>query len=139
VLERVQKKAVGIVRGLQGTIYEETLDELGLTTLRERQHQADMLEVFKIMAGKDHLGCACWFSRAAVGVVHTRQAAGLMNVVKPRARLDMRQHFFSVRAVNNWNNIPHVIKMAKSLGHLGQNFLKVGAGAGAETNSFGRP
>jgi hypothetical protein len=27
-----------------------------------------------------------------------------MNVVKPRARLEVREHFFSVRTVVGWNN-----------------------------------
>jgi hypothetical protein len=33
--------------GLKGTNYEEKLEELGLTTLEERRHQADMLQVPK--------------------------------------------------------------------------------------------
>ncbi len=41
-LERVQRRAVGMVSGLKGTTYKE---ELGLTTLEERRHQADMLQV----------------------------------------------------------------------------------------------
>ncbi len=34
--KRVQKKAVGMVSGLRETIYEEKVEELGLTTLKER-------------------------------------------------------------------------------------------------------
>jgi hypothetical protein len=77
-----------------------------------------MLQVFNIMAGKDNVDSACWFRRAAEGVVHTRQAAGPINVVKPRARLEVRESFFSVRTVNDWNNIPDVIKMAECPGHF---------------------
>jgi hypothetical protein len=43
MLEKVQKRAVGMVSGLGGTNYKEKLKELGLTTLEERRHQADML------------------------------------------------------------------------------------------------
>jgi ribonuclease P/MRP protein subunit RPP40 len=43
MLEKVQKRAVGMVSGLSGTNYKEKLKELGLTTLEERRHQADML------------------------------------------------------------------------------------------------
>ncbi len=50
--------------------------------------------------------------------MHTRQAAGLMNVVKPRARLEVRERFFKVRTVNDWNNIPDVMKMAECPGHF---------------------
>ena len=41
-LEKVQKKAVGMVSGLISHSYEDRLKELGLQTLEERRHQADM-------------------------------------------------------------------------------------------------
>ncbi len=42
-----------MVSGLKGTEYEERLKELGLITLEERRHQADMLQTFKIVRGID--------------------------------------------------------------------------------------
>jgi hypothetical protein len=118
LLEKVQKKAVGMVSGLRGATYEDKLKELDLTTLEERRHQADMLQVYKIMAGKDNVQSESWFRRAGDGPVRTRQAAGLMNVVKPRVRLELRENFFSVRAVDSWNKVPDVIKMARNAGHF---------------------
>jgi hypothetical protein len=47
-----------------------------------------MLQVYKIITRKDNVDGACWFKMAAGTSVRTRQAAGLMNVVKPRARLE---------------------------------------------------
>ncbi len=98
-LDRVQKRAVGMVSGLKGTTYEEKLEELGLTTLEERRHQADMLQVYKILTEKDRVSSETWFRRAGEGAVSTRHAAGLMNLVKPRTRLEVRSNFFSVRTV----------------------------------------
>jgi hypothetical protein len=49
----------------------------------------------------------------ADGTVNTRQAAGPRNLVKPRANLDVRTNFFSVRVVDTWDAIPTDIKMAK--------------------------
>jgi hypothetical protein len=60
-----------------------------------------MQQVFKIMTGKDNVDSSCWFKRAAEGAVRTRQAAGFMNIVLPRVRLEVRENFFSVRAVEN--------------------------------------
>ncbi len=99
-LEKVQKRAVGMVSGLKGVSYEEKLVELDLTTLKERRHQADMAQVYKIIIGKDNLERDCWFKMAADGAVRTRQAAGLMNVVKPRTRLEVQTNFFSVRTAD---------------------------------------
>ncbi len=105
-----------MVSGLGGTNYEEKLKELGLTTLEERRHQADMLQAYKIITGKDNVQRESWFKMAAEGVVRTRQAAGLMNVVKPRSRLEVRSNFFSVRVTDGWNLVPEEIKMARSAG-----------------------
>jgi hypothetical protein len=41
--------------GLSGKSYEEKLVELGLDTLEERRHQADMVMVHKILNGKGQL------------------------------------------------------------------------------------
>ncbi len=46
-----------------------------------------------------------WFRIAARGVVRTRQAAGLMNLVKPRTRLEVRSNFFSTIMVEDWNGV----------------------------------
>ena len=49
VLEQVQKRAIRMVSDLSGREYEDRLAELGLTTLEERLHQADMAMVYKIL------------------------------------------------------------------------------------------
>ncbi len=51
--------------GLKGRTYEERLEELKMTTLEERRHQADMLQVYKIITRKDNVDSACWFQMAA--------------------------------------------------------------------------
>jgi hypothetical protein len=50
-----------------------------------------MLQVYK-MTGKDNV--------ESRGVVRTRQATGLMNIVKPGVRLEVGKNFFSVRSVD---------------------------------------
>jgi ribonuclease P/MRP protein subunit RPP40 len=118
VLERVQKRAVKMVSGLQGTSYQEKLEELDLNTLEERRHQADMLQMYKIITGKDSVMREQWFKMAADAMVRTRQAAGLLNVIKPRARLGVRINFFSVRTADDWNVVPEKIKMARTAAHF---------------------
>ena len=39
--------------GLRGHKYEDRLKELGLTTLEERRHQADMAMAYKILTKKE--------------------------------------------------------------------------------------
>ncbi len=54
-----------MVSGLKGKEYKERLKELGLTTLEERRHQADMLQTFKIVRGIDKVNSENWFQMAA--------------------------------------------------------------------------
>jgi hypothetical protein len=74
-----------------------------------------MLQVHKILTGKDRVSSETWFSRAGESTVSTRHAAGLMNLVKPRIRLEVRSNFFSVRTVDDWNALPENIKMLRTV------------------------
>jgi hypothetical protein len=47
VLERVQRRAIGMVSGLQRINYKERLKELDMQTLEEQRHQTDMLQYCK--------------------------------------------------------------------------------------------
>ena len=64
VLERVQQRAVRMVSGLTSREYEDRLKELGLKTLEERRHLADMAIVHKIMHRMGGLEPETWFERA---------------------------------------------------------------------------
>jgi len=108
----VQRRAVRMISGLRGSTYEEKLQEIGLCTLEERRHQADMLQVYKILHGHDR--AANIFERAAAGDRTTRAAADPWNVKVPFARLEIRRNFFAVRAANHWNKIPAELKASSS-------------------------
>ena len=61
VLEKVQRRAVGMVSGLKAATYEARVKELGLQSLEERRHQADMCMMHKILRTEDgHMVCASW-------------------------------------------------------------------------------
>ena len=64
MLEKIQKRAVNMLSGLKASIYEEKLKELGLTTLEERRHQTDMVQVNKIVTGSDMVKSDSWFQLA---------------------------------------------------------------------------
>jgi hypothetical protein len=84
--------------------------ELGLPTLEERRHQADMCMVHKILHGKGELKADTWFEMAGHGVRATRAGSDPLNIRVKHGRLDMRRNFFSLRVIDSWNQIPSEIK-----------------------------
>ena len=51
-MKKVQKRALGIVSGLQGT-YHQRLKELNILSLEDRRRLSDLVKVFKIVHGID--------------------------------------------------------------------------------------
>jgi hypothetical protein len=101
-----------MVSGLQSRDYEDRLKELGLTTLEERRHQADMLLMYKLQKGDGQLGEAGWFAPPLPAAARMRRHADPLNVQPNQGRLELRRNAFSVRAGALWNAVPADIKRA---------------------------
>jgi ribonuclease P/MRP protein subunit RPP40 len=104
-----------MVSGLKGASYEEKLLELGLPTLEERRHQADMIQTFKIVRGIDRVDYTTWFQLASETGRATTSADDTLNLRPKTTRLEVRRHFFSNRVVEGWNQIPSEIKNARNV------------------------
>jgi hypothetical protein len=99
-IEKVQIKMVSMVSGLQSATYEEKLAELGLNTLQERRHVADMVTMNKMAHSVGEFNLSELFDPVQNNHA-TRAGADPLNV-KPRpATLDMRRGFFSYRTVKD--------------------------------------
>jgi hypothetical protein len=122
-LEKVQKRAVAMVSGLRSREYEDRLKELGMTTLEERRHQADMLNMFKTTTGEqpDQAG---WFRPLTAAARWTRHYADPLNVRPKHGRLEVRRNFFSVRAGDLWDQVPASIKRARTAASFKRAYAK---------------
>jgi len=111
-LERVQRTATKLVPALRKHCYEERLSALGITTLQLRRERGDMIEVFKIMTGREKIEKKQFFQLA-------ENKHGLrghsFKITKERSRLDIRKYFFSQRVVNMWNGLPQHVVDAQSV------------------------
>ncbi len=108
-----------MVSGLNSKDYAERLKELGLQTLEERRHQADMQMVYKIMNGTGGLKKETWFEMAEARGHGTRSGADPFNIRVGRGRLEFRRNFF--RVIEHWNSIPSEIKNARNV----ETFIKM--------------
>jgi len=70
--------------------------------LERRRLRGDFIETFKILIGKEHVNYSKFFELADV-------TSGLrghsLKLFKPRCRTTVRQNFFSLRIVNEWNKL----------------------------------
>jgi ribonuclease P/MRP protein subunit RPP40 len=127
-LEKVQQRAVNMVSGLAGTSYKEKLQEVGLLSLEERRHQADMHLMHKIMHGEGGLEANVWFERASSAAHATRSGADPFNVKVKSGRLEVRRDFYSMRVITDWNRIPSEIKSRPGTSRFKAEYRRIRAG-----------
>ena len=92
LMEKVQRRATKMVRGLKQHSYQRRLKVLGLQTLEQRRIRGDMIEVFKILTGREAVDPATYFVMAETKAVTRGHKYKLF---KPRCRSVLRSSFFS--------------------------------------------
>ncbi len=113
-----------MVSSLRGTLYEEKLKEIGLTTLEERQHRLDMIQTYRIVPRKEKVESSTWFQMASESIRTTRQAADPLKLRPTSAKLEVRRNFFTQRVVQDWNKIASDIKSAHSVESFKKGYAK---------------
>ena len=95
-----------MIPSISALTYEERLKRTGLISLENRRLRADLLEVFKILKGFVKVNPAAHFSMS-----DRRSRGHTLKLEKPRARLELRKHFFSNRVIDAWNALPgHMVE-----------------------------
>ena len=110
-MERVQKTATNLVPQLRKCSYPARLKKIGITSLEDRRLRGDMIEVYKLLMGKEQIDYKQFF-RLADNHYGVRKHEKKLS--KDRSRLDTRKFFFSQRVVNSRNSLPAEVVQSPS-------------------------
>jgi ribonuclease P/MRP protein subunit RPP40 len=120
ILENVQRRAVAMVTNLRGRTYGERLAEMGMTTLENRRRRGGLIQMFRVMAGKDRVEPSTWFSPAQnrERAMSTRLTSGSFNVERKLGKSEVRKNFWSVRVVDSVKSSASVDIFKNSIDNL---------------------
>ncbi len=103
-IEKVQRRALKMIKGFENMSYESRLEKAGLMTLETRRLRADLFEVFKIMNGLEGLAPSDFFVLRDSG--HGTRGHKYM-IYNMHCHLNVRNYSFSQRVVDEWNGLPN--------------------------------
>uniref|UniRef100_A0A8C5PX62 Reverse transcriptase domain-containing protein n=1 Tax=Leptobrachium leishanense TaxID=445787 RepID=A0A8C5PX62_9ANUR len=101
-LEKVQRRATKLIRGMEGLSYEERLTSLNLFSLEKRRLRGDLITLYKYIRGHyQPLSDNLFINRT----IH-RTRGHPFRLEERKFSLKHRKGYFTVRTIKQWNSLP---------------------------------
>ena len=110
-IERVQRRATKLVKGMENKAYSERLEELKLPSLEYRRKRADVIQTYKILNNIDRIDGKKFFKPCK----EVRTRGHSKRVEKTQCKSLVRRNAFSQRMANDWNALPDAVVMSGSI------------------------
>ena len=111
VVEKIQRRAPKLVRGLKNIPYEDRLKRLKIYDMKRMLLRGDIIHVFKIMRGLTRLDFNKFFEEN-----EAEQTTGHYKKLKvKRASHKPRAMTFSRRTIQHWNSLPQDVIQAETV------------------------
>jgi hypothetical protein len=96
---------------LRNKSYEDRLLALNLFSLEQRRSRGDMIEVWKILNGRENIDMNELFTLDESSITRTNG----FKLVTRRFAMEVAWNSFSYRVISEWNAIPHIVVNCQTL------------------------
>ena len=110
LFERVQKRTMRMIKGLEHLSHEDRLRELGLFSLEKRRLQGDLTAAFQYLKAYKKAGKELFVRECS-----DRTRSNGFKLKDGRFRLGRKKNLFTMRVVRHWARLPREAVDAPSL------------------------